>query len=159
MKKQKNKKTKICFAASSGGHYEQIMMLMPLAKKYDAFILTEKTRYNSEKKEINSYFVHQINRTEWLFLIKLFFNFICSLVIFAKEKPDVIICTGALATVPICLIAKIFRKKLIFIESFAKVTSPTETGKIIYKYADLFFIQWESLREYYPNALFLGGIY
>ena len=32
------KKIKICFAASSGGHYEQLMMLKPLMKKYDLAI-------------------------------------------------------------------------------------------------------------------------
>ena len=37
------KKLKICFAASTGGHFEQLMMLKPLMKKYDSFILTEKT--------------------------------------------------------------------------------------------------------------------
>lgn len=37
-----DKKLKICFAASSGGHYEQLMMLKPLMNKYDSFILTEK---------------------------------------------------------------------------------------------------------------------
>lgn len=39
---------KICFAASSGGHYEQLMMLKPLMKKYSGFVLTEKTLYNAE---------------------------------------------------------------------------------------------------------------
>ena len=41
--KNKDKKLKICFAASSGGHYEQLMMLKPLMEKYDSFVLTEKT--------------------------------------------------------------------------------------------------------------------
>ena len=37
------KEIKICFAASSGGHYEQLMMLKPLMKKYPSFVVTEKT--------------------------------------------------------------------------------------------------------------------
>jgi len=32
------KNVKICFAASSGGHYEQLMMLKPLMEKYDSFL-------------------------------------------------------------------------------------------------------------------------
>ena len=39
------KNVKICFAASSGGHYEQLMMLKPLMEKYDSFVITEKTDY------------------------------------------------------------------------------------------------------------------
>ena len=36
-----NKKIKICFAASSGGHFEQIMMLKPLMEKYNSFIINQ----------------------------------------------------------------------------------------------------------------------
>jgi len=86
-------------------------------------------------------------------------NFFKSLHIYIKEKPDVVITTGVLAMIPICLLAKLFRKKLIYIESFAKVTSPTQTGKLLYKYADRFYVQWESMLEIYPNAIYLGGIY
>lgn len=82
-----------------------------------------------------------------------------SLLLFIKERPDVIICTGVLAMIPMCLIMKMFGKKLIYIESFAKVTSPTLTGKLLYKYADQFYVQWESMKEFYPKALCLGGIY
>ncbi|MEH7482983.1 PssD/Cps14F family polysaccharide biosynthesis glycosyltransferase [Neobacillus drentensis] len=150
---------KICFAASSGGHLEQIMMLYPLMKKHDSFILSEKTTYKFNPKEINTHMVIQINRREILFVFKMFFLFLQSLFIFLKEKPDVVISTGALATIPICLYAKFFKKKLIFIESFSKITTPTITGKLMYKRADLFLIQWEELKRYYPNSTYGGGIY
>ena len=48
---------------------------------------------------------------------------------------------------------------VIYIESLAKVTTPTETGKLMYKYADQFYVQWEGMLEYYPNAIYKGGIY
>ncbi|MEY9868468.1 beta-1,4-N-acetylglucosaminyltransferase [Peribacillus sp. B2I2] len=150
---------KICFAASSGGHLEQLMMLYPIMKKNKSFILTEKTIYNFNAKDIKTYSLSQINRHEFLFLIKLIIIITQSLIIFLKEKPDVVISTGALATVPICLLAKIFRKKIIFIESFSKINSPTITGRIMYKVADLFLIQWEELKKFYPNAIYGGGIY
>lgn len=44
-------------------------------------------------------------------------------------------------------------------EMFAKVTSPTETGKLLYKFADQFYVQWESMLSIYPKAIYLGGIY
>lgn len=150
---------KICFAASSGGHFEQIMMLKPLMEKYSGFILTEKTKYKTGQNIENTYCIMQINRKEKLFLIKLLLNFILSFVIYVKEKPDVIISTGVLAMIPMCLIMKFFGKRLIYIESFAKVTSPTKTGKLLYKYADQFYVQWETMKKIYPNAIYLGGIY
>lgn len=150
---------KICFAASSGGHLEQLMMLHPMMKEHDSFILTEKTSYQFNSKEIKHYDVVQINRREFSFLFKFIVLFFQTLVILLKEKPDVVISTGALATVPICLLAKLFKKKLIFIESFSKITSPTITGKLMFRYADLFLVQWEDMKKFYPHAKYGGGIY
>ena len=152
-------KPKICFAASSGGHFEQLMQLRPLMEKYDSFVLTEKTEYNSFPKNIKCYDVPQVNRNEadhWLKLIGISFK---SMYIYAKEKPDIVITTGVLATIPFSLIAKLFHKKLIYIESFAKVNSPTKTGKFMYKKADRFYVQWPQMKEFYPDAIYIGGIY
>ena len=154
----KNNK-KLCFAASSGGHYEQILMLKPLMEKYDSFLITEKTIYNSQVEGEKTYYLHQVNRKEWKFPVEMIGNSVRSLIIFIKERPDIVITTGVLAVIPICLIAKVFGKKLIYIESFAKVTSPTETGKMMYRYADQFYVQWPQMKKNYPNAIYLGGIY
>ncbi|HHT7237423.1 TPA: PssD/Cps14F family polysaccharide biosynthesis glycosyltransferase [Bacillus cereus] len=150
---------KICFAASSGGHLEQLMMLYPMMKKNESFILTEKTNYEFNSKDIKQYDVIQINRREFTFFFKFIILFVQTLIILLKEKPDVVISTGALATVPMCLLAKLFKKKLIFIESFSKITSPTITGRLMYKYADLFLVQWEDMKKFYPDATYGGGIY
>ena len=150
---------KICFTASTGGHFEQLMMLKPLMDKYDSFIVTEKTGYSVIKDNRKVYYLKQVNRHEKTFIFKMIANIFTSLNIFIKERPDVIISTGALATIPMCVLSKIFRKKVIFIESFAKVTSPTLTGKLIYKFADQFYVQWEQMKEHYPDAIFKGGIY
>jgi beta-1,4-N-acetylglucosaminyltransferase len=153
------KQIKICFAASSGGHYEQLLMLKPLMVKYDSFVITEKTNYSSEAKGEKTYYVKQVNRKEKMCIPNLIINSFISLYIFIKEKPDAVICTGVLAMIPICLFAKVFRKKLIYIESFAKVTSATETGRLMYRFADQFYVQWEEMLDTFPNAIYLGGIY
>lgn len=150
---------KICFIASTGGHFEQLMMLKPLMDKYESFIVTEKTEYSVIKDNRKIYYLNQVNRHEKTFIFKMALNFIKSLNLFIKERPDVVISTGALATIPMCIFAKVFKKKIIFIESFAKVNSPTLTGKLVYKFADQFYVQWEQMKEHYPNAIFRGGIY
>lgn len=150
---------KICFAASTGGHFEQLMMLRPLMERYDSFVLTEKTAYSTLKDSDRGYYLSQVNRKEKSWLLAMVKNAFQSLAIFLKERPDAIICTGVLAMIPMCLLCKLFGKKVIYIESFAKVTSPTETGKLLYKFADRFYVQWESMLEIFPNAIYLGGIY
>ena len=152
-------KIKICFAASSGGHLEQLMMLKPLMDKYDSFILTERTSYSVNTKGTKTYYVKQVNRREKGLLPKLLWDSVQSLRIFLRERPDAVICTGVLAVLPMCVICKLFRRKVIFIESFAKVTPATKSGEFVYKFADQFYVQWESMLKVYPKAIYLGGIY
>ena len=157
MNKENN--IKICFAASSGGHYEQLMMLKPLMEKYDSFVITERTDYNAEENGEKTYYLYQVNRREKNVILKMTQNIFLSLRVYMKEKPDFVICTGVLAMIPICLISKLMGKKIIYIESFAKITSPTKTGKLLYKFADQFYVQWDTMLEFYPKAICLGGIY
>lgn len=153
-------KVKAIFAASSGGHLEQILKLKPLMEKYDSVLVTEKTLYGVPDIGIPVSLLCQVNRKELKFIPLMIVNTYRSLKLLIREKPDVVICTGALVMVPVCLLAKkVFHKKLIFIESFAKISSPTLTGKLLYKYADKFMVQWESMLEVYPNAEYVGGIY
>ena len=153
------KKPKICFAASSGGHFEQILLLKPLTKEYESILVTEKTNYGLPKSEIKTYFLEQVNRRELSAPVRILKNTWISFKILKDESPDIIITTGVLAVVPLCILAKLMRKKLIFIESYAKIRSGTKTGKLLYHFADHFIVQWESMKEVYPNAYVAGSIY
>ena len=155
-----SKRNKICLISSSGGHFEQLLMLKKLSLNNDVFIVTEKTKYNKKDKKIN-YFVKQVNRKELLFIPKMIMIFFKSLYIFLKERPNVIISTGVLASIPMIYIGHLFKKKVIYIESFAKISSPTMTGKLVYKknLANQFYVQWEKMLDFYPNAIYKGGIY
>lgn len=159
LKMSKKSKIKICFAASSGGHYEQLLMLKPLMDKYDSFIITEETLYQVKSGNEKVYYMKQVNRKEKTFIPRMIVNVLRSIKIYIQEKPDVVICTGVLAMIPVCLIAKLAGKKLIYIESFAKVTSATQSGKLLYRFADQFYVQWEQMLKIYPKAIYLGGIY
>lgn len=150
---------KICFAASSGGHFEQLVMLKPLMEKYESFVITEQTLYKVKVKGQKMYYMKQVNRKEKTIIPRMIVNTFRAFKIYRKEKPDVVICTGVLAMIPMCLIAKFHGKKLIYIESFAKVTSATMTGKFLYKFADQFYVQWSEMQKIYPKAIYLGGIY
>ena len=156
---KKKRTLKICFAASSGGHFDQLMMLRPLMEQHNSFVVTEKTAYETNVQGIKMYYMVQVNREEISCILELLVNTFKSLRLYFAEKPDVIICTGVLAMIPLCLICKLFGKKLIFIESFAKVTSPTRSGKLLYHFADQFYVQWPQMLEVYPDAIYVGGIY
>lgn len=150
---------KICFIASSGGHLEQIEQLDIVREKFDYYYVLprNKSTVNIKKKRYlvgDFYRKHRIS-----FIFRFLFTTIQQFFIFLKERPDIVITTGAGVVIPTCLIAKFFRKKLIYIESFARMRSLNETGKLLYRYADLFVVQWEELLELCPKAIYGGWIY
>ena len=149
------KRNKICLISSSGGHFEQLKMLKGLAEKNDVFWITEGAQYTSK----SDYYLLQTGMKDKMFPFKMLINIFKTIRIWIKEKPDYVITTGAMIVLPIALLAKIFGKKLIYIETFARVQGGTRSGKLMYNFADLFIIQWESLREVYPNAIYGGSIY
>lgn len=159
MEQQQIKRHKLCFAASSGGHLEQIMRLYPLMKKYPSILVTEKTDYAVPPEDVKTCWMRQVNRREWSCIPKLIANMMRAIWILLRERPDTVITTGVLAVLPLCLLAKLMGKKLIYIESFAKVNSPTRTGRLLYHFADQFYVQWKSMLKVYPEAIYVGSIY
>jgi len=76
-----------------------------------------------------------------------------------KERPDVVITTGAGVVVFLCVFCKLLGAKLIFMESMAKVERPTLTARLLYPFADLFIVQWPGLRAFFPRAQFVGRLF
>lgn len=150
---------KICFVASSGGHWEELMCLKELAREHDCFYVTEAGGQAQDSGLEKLYCLPQINRREALFLIRFLRLLLSAVKILKTEKPDCIITTGALVAFPFCLLGKCFRKKIIYIESFARVHDRSLTGRLVYPFADLFLVQWESMLEVYPGAKYVGGIF
>jgi len=127
---------KVAFVASSGGHLEEISRLKEIEKKYDCFLVTEKSDFEVIDFCNRHYFVPQMNRKQLQFPIKFMFLFFRTLQILLKEKPDFIITTGAL-----------------------RVNHPSMTGKLVYNLSDLFMVQWEDMLANYPKSMLGGEIF
>ena len=93
------------------------------------------------------------------YMIKFPLNIIKSFYLFLKINPQVIVTTGAHTAVPMCYIAKLFKRKVIFIETLARVKSKSLSGKLINRIADLFLVQNEELLEIYENSIYKGELY
>jgi len=83
------------------------------------------------------------------------------LFLYFKVHPDYIITTGAHTAGMMCIFGKLFGSKVIYIETFANINTKTATGKWVYKLHayDYFIVQWESMLEHYPKAIYGGWIY
>ena len=159
-KQIKQKNIKVCLTSSSGGHFMQLKQLFKMTEKYDTFIFTEKNEIAkgySNKYKIN--YLKQQERKNAGFIFEFIYNILKAFGIILWKNPDAVISTGAGATTFVCLFVKLFGGKVIYIESFAKINSQTITGKIVYKFADEFYVQWEDMKKLYPKAHYNGGIY
>lgn len=154
---------KVLFISSTGGHLNELLQLKDIMDKYDSYLITEKTKSTLSLKEDFkskvSYLIYGTKHNILTYPFKLIINCFKSLYFYLKIKPDVIITTGAHSAGPMCCIGKIFGSKIIYIETFANIHSKTITGKIVYKFADLFIVQWESMLKLYPKAVYGGWIF
>lgn len=146
-----SQKHKILAISSGGGHLTEMMHSIK-----DIGILNEnityvvfKTEYTKDTlKELNHYFIIDPHISKFKYLI----NAIYALYLYMWIRPSILISTGAGIAIPMIVIAKKFGCKIIFVETGARVTSPSKTGMFAYKYSDLFIIQYKPLLEFFPNA-------
>ena len=154
---------KVLFISSTGGHLVELMQLKPMFENYDYHIITEKTKDNlALKNKYNNkidYLIYGTRVNFFIYIIKFLYNIIKSIILFIKIRPQYIVTTGTHTAVPMCFIAHIFKRKIIYIETFANSNSCTQTGKILYPISDLFIVQWEFMLKFYPNAVYGGWIF
>lgn len=160
-----DKNLKICLECAEGGHLDEMLNIMAAFEGHDIFFMT--TMAPTTKNLCKKYRVYYVRRQyntsqrwavylrEFLLVIKLL---AVSLIILLKEKPKAIISTGGGATIPICYLGKLFRVKIIYIQSLANTTDLSGTGKIIYPIADLFLVQWKLLQEKYKKVAYWGRV-
>lgn len=152
---------KVLFVSSTGGHLNELLQLRRTMKKYDSYLVTEKTKSTlGLKDEFKNIKYLKYGSKSHLSYVYIFpYNCIKSFCYFLKIRPDVVVTTGAHTGVIMCYIAKLFRKKVIYIETFANINSRTMSGRLVYPIADLFIVQWKNMLNLYPKAVYGGWIF
>ncbi|NKB37207.1 MAG: hypothetical protein GKR93_08565 [Gammaproteobacteria bacterium] len=150
---------KICFGASSGGHSSQLFKLLEFQNDWSVkpslFISTlEQYRATLEKRG-STYIIGECNREHLIKLLAVLFR---TFFIVAKERPDVIITTGALPMAAFCFWGKLFGAKIVWIDSIANVNSLSMSGAFVRHFADLFIVQWPELASKYSGVEFVGAL-
>ena len=159
MKKQKKElnNLKVCLVGSSGGHLTHLYMLKPLWKDMNRFWITfDKIDANSILKGEQVYHCYFPTNRNIKNLIK---NTFLAIKILRKEKPDLIISSGAAVAVPFFWLGKISGAKTVYIEVFDRINKPTLTGKLVKPVTDKFIVQWDEMKEVYKDSINLGSIF
>lgn len=149
---------KVCMVGSSGGHLTHLYMLKPFWDNKERFWVTfdkEDARSLLEgEKMYPCYFPTNRN------IKNLIRNTFLAFKVLKKEKPDLIISSGAAVAVPFFYLGKfLFGAKVVYIEVFDRIDKPTMSGKLVHPIADLFIVEWEEMKEVYAKAINLGSIF
>ena len=148
---------KVCLVGSSGGHLTHLYMLKPFWQDKERFWVTfDKADAQSilaDERMIPCFYPTNRN------LKNLIRNTRLAWKVLRKEKPDVIISSGAAVAVPFFYLGKLFGAKTVYIEVFDRIDGPTMTGKLVHPIVDLFVVQWEEMKKVYPKAINLGSIF
>jgi len=161
------KKKKICLIVlGRGGHTAQILRLVDrLGNKYAYEYVVGKEDQVSEKQIKYKGKVHRMLNPRLMkhkSLIIVFLRMIPAgfdvFKILLKTKANVVLSAGPSMTIPFFYLAKLFGKKLIFVESWVRIHHKSLTGRFVYPISDLFFVQWASMKKIYKKAVFAGRL-
>ena len=148
-----SRRLKICLACSHGGHLNEMLQLHEAFEGHDTFYLC----YDADTTRVlaRAYLVPNMARNPIEFLK----NLVRFTRIFRKERPDLIVSTGAEIAIPAVIVGKLFGARSIYVECGAQVAHPSVTGRILCRWVDAFFVQWPELLDAYGHrARFAGSL-
>lgn len=143
---------KVCIVSSCGGHLTEVRALKAAYEEYDHFYVLNDLALLPLDMERKTYFITHSER-DW----KFFLNLREAFCILRRERPHVLLSTGAGPIVPFALVGRfLFGCRVIFVETITRVTSPSLTGRIMHWLAHDFFYQWPTLARHFPRGI-CGG--
>ena len=158
---QKSVPVRICFMASGGGHFQELCGLAGLAEAYDHILIsTELNKAVSETCPFRQiYLIGEVGQGQWKRhpgeLLRALWRI---LRILRRERPRLVISTGAGIAVPGFLAARLLGIRTIYVESYARVESLSLAGKICYRLSDLFLVQHAGLANQLSHAVYVGSL-
>ena len=144
---------KIALVCSHGGHLTEMLELEGAFEGHDTFYFCYDA--DTTRRLPRAYLVPNMARNP----VEFAKNLLRLVRIFRKERPDLMVSTGAEIALPAVLVAKLFRLPVLYIECGAQVAHASFTGRILYRLADRFLVQWPELLDLYgPQAEFRGSL-
>lgn len=147
---------RICLAVSAGGHLSQLLKLAETWKDYETFCVTTTSVVQEKLQKYGKvYVVGECNRHRPLRVIKVLLRCIR---IVLRERPNVVISTGAAVGCVACFLAKLIGAKVVWIDSITNVERISLSGRMVRYIADLFLVQWPELVKQYRNVEYVGEV-
>jgi beta-1,4-N-acetylglucosaminyltransferase len=147
----------VLLVASNGGHLLQLLQLADLWPRESRCWVTFKKSdaVSLLAGESATWAHHPTNRN----LPNLIRNFFLALRVLRRDKVQAIVTTGAGVAVPFVIVGRLLGMRVVYIESMARITSPSLTGRLVYPLADTFIVQWPELQRFFKRARCFGTVF
>lgn len=147
---------RICLAGSAGGHLSQLLKVASAWSGHTiCWITTTEVVRASLGGDGNVYVVGECNRQHPLRVLAVLFR--CIRVI-CKEKPDLVISTGAASGCMTALFGHLMGAKVVWLDSITNVHRLSLSGRLVRPVADLFLVQWPALAQKYRGVEYVGAV-
>jgi UDP-N-acetylglucosamine--N-acetylmuramyl-(pentapeptide) pyrophosphoryl-undecaprenol N-acetylglucosamine transferase len=150
---------RVCLAASGGGHVRQLLDLERAWSRHDAFFVTEDTSLGRSIAEKHpAHFVPHFALGQMLHgaplrvLLAATKSFFLTAWLAARERPDVVITTGAGTVFFFVMWARLFGTKVVLMETFARIDAPSRFGRLVAPLASIKIVQSARIRSKWPDA-------
>jgi UDP-N-acetylglucosamine:LPS N-acetylglucosamine transferase len=138
------KQRKVLAVASGGGHWVQLLRLRQAFAHCDVIFVTVSEAYRADVAGHKFYSIPDATRHTWIAMVRTAWNL--SRIIY-KEKPDVVISTGAAPGFVAVSLGKLVGAKTIWLDSIANIERLSMSGALARRHADLWLTQWPHLAK------------
>ena len=151
-----HRRPRVALVCSHGGHLTEMHLLWPALERFDCFLVTYRcARTEGTTLVRDKYLLPDIGTN----VARMGASMIRALSILRTERPDMVLSTGAEIAIPFLWTGKLMGATTVYIESWCRVHSPSNTGRAVYPVADLFLVQWPALLEVYGRkAQYVGAL-
>jgi UDP-N-acetylglucosamine:LPS N-acetylglucosamine transferase len=138
--------------SSGGGHWVQLLRIQHAFEACEVAFITVHESYRPQVPDQRFYVVNDANRWNKIGLIRA----ACKLGwIIWKERPDIVVSTGAAPGYIALLLGRMLGARTIWLDSIANVEELSMSGSWVGRCADLWLTQWPHLAR--PGGPYFAG--
>ncbi|MDY0357922.1 MAG: hypothetical protein RBR19_18715 [Sedimentisphaerales bacterium] len=150
------KPRRICLAASAGGHLSELLKIARVwSDQRVCWITTVDVVRETLSKSGDVHVVGECNRQSPLRVMAVFLH---CLRIIRKERPHVVISTGAAPGCMAAVLGHMVGARVIWVDSITNVHRLSLSGRLVRPFTDLFLVQWPALARKYRGVEYVGAV-
>lgn len=142
----------VFFACSSGGHIDLLERVLEGADGWRVHWVTQPSQraHSLERRGQRVSFLPEYDRN--VLRGRLVLTILRSLVLALRYRPGTVVTSGSGLIVAFCVFSRLLGARVIFVETSARVTSPSHAGRVLSRLATTTLVQWESMKHVYPRT-------